>query len=375
VQALQLIACTSEPTGVRHDGQIIPLTCVHVYGNKTRPLTLGAPHGTSGPRAKELGAAPTRQSNDCSSRDMGDAIRSPTAACRRRKPRVRRAAALSAPDRRLNDVKVPTLCRRESLEASHGHDGDTDVIVMWPGVSTRYSDEAGLGGQLGLKPGERLRFGFSPRSGAFEPKTARKIGELVASNDHWSLTNYTSNSTFVVENLEGGSEVIKVGPRRQNVIVPFEMSRALFPVKNGLTELKIFGTPPNLLTDEAVVDAPPISTRLDEASKYFFVLVALCEPRLRGSSMAAVPSVQEVVERLRCLEQFKDANRSSINYHVDYLRERKLPVKQWATSFEGGRLHSKREALVSFALRFDIVTSDHLMLLPKSPFRRVSGQR
>ncbi|NHA00368.1 hypothetical protein G5V59_10410 [Nocardioides sp. W3-2-3] len=103
---------------------------------------------------------------------------------------------------------------------------------------------------------------------------------------------------------------------------------------------------------------------LDTDTKYFAVLVALCEPRLRGSSMAAVPSVQEVVARLRGSEQFRRANRSSINYHIDYLADQKSPVGQWAKYDDGGRMHSRREALVAFALRFDLVGEEHLALLP-----------
>jgi hypothetical protein len=54
--------------------------------------------------------------------------------------------------------------------------------------------------------------------------------------------------------------------------------------------------------------------------------------------MAAVPSMQEVVDRLRPARGFEHANRSSINY----LRRRKLPLKGWAMSVHNGRMHSKR---------------------------------
>ncbi|MEV5892542.1 hypothetical protein [Nonomuraea fuscirosea] len=218
-----------------------------------------------------------------------------------------------------------------------------------------------------LQVGEKLSFGLSSRSGAFQPSSAHAIGEFEVGAGHWLMSNFTSHTTFVVENLEGGVELVKVPPRRLSVVIPFEMSRVLLPFGAALVELKVFGAAPSLIGERAAGEAvQPMPFGLNMTSKYFLVLVALCEPRLRGSSMAAVPSVQEVVERLRRIDQFKEATRSSINYHIDYLRERKLPVDQWATYSEGGRMHSKREALVSFALRFGLVTEEHLGLLPSA---------
>jgi hypothetical protein len=146
--------------------------------------------------------------------------------------------------------------------------------------------------------------------------------------------------------------------------IPFEMSRVLIPSGESITELIVFGSPLPLIGERLSALAPgPPMVNIETASKYFAVLVALCEPRLRGSSMAAVPSVQEVVERLRGSSRFRDANRSSINYHINYLADQKLPVNRWVKYMDEGRRHSKREALVAFALRFDIVREEHLHLL------------
>ena len=178
------------------------------------------------------------------------------------------------------------------------------------------------------------------------------------------MSNFTSGLTFAIENMEGGAELVKVPPRRLSVVVPFEMSRVLIPSEVGVTELKVFGAPPVLLQDSAAHESKDgLPYGLNEQSKYFLVLVALCEPRLRTSPMAAVPSVQEVVERLRPFAGFESANRSSVNYHIDYLREHKLFLDDWAVSTRGGRMHSKREALVSFALRHDLVREEHIQLL------------
>jgi hypothetical protein len=80
--------------------------------------------------------------------------------------------------------------------------------------------------------------------------------------------------------------------------------------------------------------------------------------------MAAIPSVQDVVNRLKVAPNFTGVNRSAVNYHIDYLRSCKLPIAEQSMSQSGGRMHSKREALVAFALRYDLVREEHLALLP-----------
>lgn len=241
---------------------------------------------------------------------------------------------------------------------------DDAVVVMWssPGKGTKGSRDIQ---RACLRSGEQLRFGISRRTGAFEPLAARSVGAFEVTPDNLFVSNFTSATTFVIENLEGGAELVKVPSRRRRAVIPFEMSRVLIPSWAGLIQVTVFGRPPDQVQDSGVVDVPEASPfQLDETSKYFLVLVALCEPRLRGgSSMAAVPSVQEVVNRLRLNDRFKDANRSSVNYHIDYLRGRKLQVEEWAMYSANGRMHSKREALVSFALRYDLVREEHLSLL------------
>ncbi|UOX89995.1 hypothetical protein MUY14_04995 [Amycolatopsis sp. FBCC-B4732] len=240
---------------------------------------------------------------------------------------------------------------------------DDTVVVMWSNPDKSHRDP-GTYESAHLFPGQQMCFGISSRSGAFDPRPARSVGafEIVSGNLH--ISNFTSTTTFAIENLEGGAELVKVTSRRRRMVIPFEMSRVLIPSWAGLIAVTVFGRPPEVVHEAGVVDLPESSPfQLDETSKYFLVLVALCEPRLRGSSMAAVPSVQEVVDRLRQNDRFKEANRSSVNYHIDYLRERKLRVEQWAMYSANGRMHSKREALVSFALRYDLVREEHLSLL------------
>jgi hypothetical protein len=104
--------------------------------------------------------------------------------------------------------------------------------------------------------------------------------------------------------------------------------------------------------------------RLDESSKYFLVLVALCEPRLRDESHVAIPTIERVVERLRPLPSCRDLTAAAVTFHIDYLARAKLRVKQEPVAGASGRLDTKRAALVSLALRFNLVREDHLRLLP-----------
>ncbi|WP_248580881.1 hypothetical protein [Nocardioides sp. InS609-2] len=217
-----------------------------------------------------------------------------------------------------------------------------------------------------LCEGESADFGRDRFSGAFKLGAQPLFGSFEVDDDRLMISNYTTSTTFVIENLEGGSELVKARPRHLRMSVPFEMSRIIIPAGMDVFEFTAFGPEPQMLDAEHAIDYGNVPlARLDTASKYFAVLVALCEPRLRGNSMAAVPSVQELVARLRGTDLFTLPSRSSINYHIDYLVEQKVPVTQWAKYGDDGRRHSKREALVAFAMRFDLVSEEHLDLLPR----------
>jgi hypothetical protein len=237
------------------------------------------------------------------------------------------------------------------------------VIVSW-----FHNQPDRVAGRLEIPSGQRLLFTVTDGLGIREAAEGDAVGSIDAASNCWSMSNFTATTTFAIENAEGGAELIKVTPRRLTAVVPFEISRVLIPSEGGVAELNVFGAPPAFLdTAASERDGGDGTRRLNERSKYFLVLVALCEPRLRLSSMAAVPSVREVVDRLKPLPCFENVNRSSVNYHIDYLRENKLELNEWAMSAHGGRMHSKREALVSYALRYDLVREEHLGLLPPRP--------
>lgn len=114
---------------------------------------------------------------------------------------------------------------------------------------------------------------------------------------------------------------------------------------------------------------------VDRTKRYFAVLAALCEPRLRGVPHAPLPTVEQVVERLR--PGWPSANRAAVQWNIDYLAV-KLRLKPGPdTADPGPRLNGKKESLVSLALRFDLVREDDLGVLAPAPRRRrpMSGPR
>jgi serine/threonine-protein kinase len=123
--------------------------------------------------------------------------------------------------------------------------------------------------------------------------------------------------------------------------------------------------------DEPAGDRTAAAFPLDETAKYFLILVALCEPRLRDSSTVALPTAGEIVERLSGHEQGRGLTRGAVNYHIDYLATTKLRVKEPRPG-ANERLEWKREALVAVALRFGLVRDEHRrLLLPPALGREV----
>jgi hypothetical protein len=211
----------------------------------------------------------------------------------------------------------------------------------------------------------------------------RLAGEIHGTGDHWLLSNFSRDKTYVVENPEGAGEHVKVPPGRLTAPVPFEISRVVLPAGLDFVRFAVFApmhayldrTAPDLSdrsdgadeSDESDTDGTLAAFPLDESAKYFLVLVALCEPRLRDRSHVAIPTVEHVVERLRALPSCTELTVAAVNFHIDYLARNKLRVKHDPPD-GARRLDTKRAALVSLALRFNLVREEHLRLLP-SPAR------
>ncbi|MGI5349315.1 hypothetical protein ACQEU8_14115 [Streptomyces sp. CA-250714] len=243
--------------------------------------------------------------------------------------------------------------------------------------------------QYRLEPGHTLRFGRSAPAGngltLSHPGVACAAGEITATGAFWILTNFSSDQTYLVENPESAGEHIRVAPGRADAPVPFEFARVhlcagesrpgcgfdvLAPRHDYLTPCgSLIGGP---VGDGAGVDGPradgargaedwsfdpfPRPYPLDHTCHYFLVLTALCEASLRTGEAPAVPvpDVAELTERLRPV--WPDVTPAAVAWNIDYLRV-KLRLRTPDDP------ETVREALVRFALRFDLVQEGHLAVL------------
>ncbi|MFB7540811.1 FHA domain-containing protein [Streptomyces zaomyceticus] len=232
------------------------------------------------------------------------------------------------------------------------------------------------GEQVRLAPGERLHFGrTAPRAAGGRrhldvphPGVSRSAGEIGAIGSHWTLSNFSPASTYVVENPEGAGEHIKIAPGRVDAPVPFEFSRVVLPSGSDLVDFCVWAPRHDYVerAHDAEAGEPTTSAfPLDRSKRYFLVLAALCEPRLRGEPHAPPPTADMIVDRLRPL--WPAANRAAVQWNIDYLAV-KLRLKPGPdTAGAGPRLHGKKESLVSLALRFDLVREDDLATLAPAP--------
>lgn len=222
--------------------------------------------------------------------------------------------------------------------------------------------------QLRIGSGERAAFGracHGPGGLLIDhPGVPRNAGEITAHRTFWLLSNLSEDQTYVVENPEGAGEHVKVPPGRVEAPVPFELSRVTLPAAGDLLTFDVWA-PRHAFRSvrrqglDGVGTVPAFA--LDRTKRYFAVLVALCERRLRGEPNAPLPAVEEIVERLR--PGWPKASRSAVYWNIDYLAL-KLRLRPDADTAEPGRrTHGKKESLASLALRFDLVREDDLVVL------------
>lgn len=218
-----------------------------------------------------------------------------------------------------------------------------------------------------LHPGESATFGRGVDVDVViaDRAVSRLAGSIQAVEDYWLITNLSADRTYVVENPEGGGEFVKVPPQRMGMPVPFEFSRVILPAEHGTTGFLVFA-PEHLYGTPSATPGEGSKTigvyPLDRSAKYFLILVALCEARLRDPSSTIVPTVPQLIERLHGLE----LTRSGVNFHIDYLAKTKLKVKQ---ADDAGKADWQRVALINLALRFNLVTDADLKLLPREGTR------
>ncbi|MFD7866355.1 FHA domain-containing protein [Streptomyces sp. NPDC059783] len=233
------------------------------------------------------------------------------------------------------------------------------IIIVPPG-------NAGPQDQLRIAPGERIVFGREvPESHLVlaHEGVSRSAGEIAAQGTFWTISNHSPEQTYVVENPEGAGEHVKIAPGRLDAPVPFEFSRVVLPAAGDLLSFDVWaprhvhgvrrGAP------GAAVTAPAFS--LDRTTRYFAVLAALCEPRLRSAPHAPLPTIDQMVQRLRPC--WPAVSRSSVAWNIDYLAVKLGMRREADTADEKQRAHGKKESLASLALRFDLVREDDLVVL------------
>ena len=217
--------------------------------------------------------------------------------------------------------------------------------------------------QLRIGTGERIGFGRAESGGGLTIAHAgvpRLAGEIAAHRTFWLLSNLSEDQTYVVENPEGAGEHIKVAPGRVDAPVPFELSRVTLPAAGDLLSFDVWAPRHAFRSvDRRALDGAGTvpAFALDRTKRYFAVLAALCERRLRGEPRAPLPAVEEIVERLR--PSWPKVSRSAVYWNIDYLAV-KLRLQ---AAGPGQRTHGKKESLASLALRFDLVREDDLLVL------------
>ncbi|WP_328342648.1 FHA domain-containing protein [Streptomyces violaceus] len=222
-------------------------------------------------------------------------------------------------------------------------------------------------GQVRIAAGERLAFGRAGTDGGLvidHEGVPRVAGEITAHRSFWLLSNLSEDQTYVVENPEGAGEHLKIAPGRTEAPVPFEFSRVVLPAAGDLLSFDVWA-PRHAFRSADRRGLPGAATApafaLDRTSRYFAVLAALCEPRLRGEPHASLPAVEQLVERLRPV--WPAVSRSSVYWNIDYLAL-KLRLRPGPDTAEPGlRVNGKKDSLVSLALRFDLVREDDLVVL------------
>ena len=249
------------------------------------------------------------------------------------------------------------------------------IIVQPPGPSRPGEVDVGGPELLRMGPGDVADFGRGLPAGREvaivlpDPGISRRAGRLEAAEDYWRLSNFSRDTAYAVENLEGAGEYITVAPGRLGAPVPFEFSRVVLPAMSGTVDFKVFAPQHAYLDKRSSPGTGELTVHpyaLDVTAKYFLVLVALCEPRLRDPSDGALPGAGDIAERLRPLESCQGLTRSAVNYHIDYLAFAKLrlDVGEESGADGNGRTGAKRARLASLALRFGLVREEHLALLP-----------
>lgn len=244
-------------------------------------------------------------------------------------------------------------------------------IIVVPGTGA-----AGRTDRIELRPGEAMTFGRHGRAATGTPphltlpypSVSRTAGLLAATGTFWALSNLSRSHTYVVDNPEGAGEHIKVAPGRLDAPVPFEFARVVLPSRRDDVSFDVWAPRHDYADvtgahgrEETTIPAFP----LDRGKRYFLVLAALTEQRLRGANQTPLPTVAQITERLRPV--WPGVSSGAVQWNIDYLAV-KLGLKPAPEArATPGRVNGKKELLAALALRFDLVREEDLAVLNGGP--------
>jgi hypothetical protein len=206
----------------------------------------------------------------------------------------------------------------------------------------------------GCPGGPAVDIGLAPDGDTAVP---RQAGVIEACGTYWMISNSSRTQTYLVEHLQPVRGFVQVSPGETRMPIPFELSRVKIRGRRGESVFLVMA--PDHVMHTAAASTGPRTERpvtLDPASRYFQVLVALCEPQLDERNLDQhIPTVNEVARRL-------DVPATTVNGQLDYLITYKLPDLQQLG--QGSGVGWRVQALTQHVLRYGLVTADHLRLLP-----------
>ena len=223
-----------------------------------------------------------------------------------------------------------------------------------------------------LAPGQTRTFGRGGRNRDVDMKLAagdlavqRHAGDITSYGDHWRISNVSQNRSYIVENTERLAGFVQVPPNTHGMLVPFETSRVRIPGGAGEHSFLVMAPAacasvlvPYLRDsdsdwhDNTGERTEATSFRMDRFHTYYRVLVAYCEPQLRGLN-PPVPPQRQVAERV-------NIGTSAVNSHVDYLLKEKFRVD---LEGNGQGVGWRAQVLIEKALYFGVVTERDLAIL------------
>lgn len=199
---------------------------------------------------------------------------------------------------------------------------------------------------------EKCGFDLPLSSNLRAPVTAR----VTAYHDHWRIDNLSDGLRLVIEDLENAQHLVTVPAARTEMVMPFELARVQVL---GTTLAIVYGPEP---ADSRIprVTCPALAVsgaagQLDRSTVHFSVLLALCEPRLRGIADAPLPTSVEIARSLR--KRSIRISPAAVDSHIAYLVE-KLNLK--AGAGVGSSRGWRKERLASTAIRHGLIGPEDL---------------